>query len=111
MNIFDTLAIISFLSVVFLIFFFDFLYKKLKVCFERIEDLERFNEKTFEIIQDLTEKNSEYRVITENIQDNQNNLDESFKELKASFRTLKETATAVQSAHQTKKAVLDLMKG
>ena len=110
MSVFDTVAIISFLFVVFFIFFFDFLYKKLKVCFERIKDLERFNEKTFEIIQDLANEVSQYRKTTENIQDNQNNLDESFKELKASFRTLKETATELQSAHQTKKAVLDLMK-
>ena len=51
MSIFDTLIIISFLFVVSLIFFFDFLYKKLKVCFERIKDIEKINEETFEAIQ------------------------------------------------------------
>ena len=111
MSIFDTLIIISFLFVVSLIFFFDFLYKKLKVCFERIKDIEKINEETFEAIQDFKLKDTEYRIITENIQDNQRNLDESFEQLKASFQNLKETATELQSAHQTKKAMLDLMKG
>ena len=111
MNIFEALIIISFLLVVSLIFFFDFLYKKLKVCFERIKDIEKINEETFEAIRSLEIENTEHRIITENIQTNQNNLDESFGELKTSFQALKETATELQSAHQAKKAMLDLMKG
>ena len=78
--------------------------------FEEIKDIKQFNEETFEIIKNLKEKIYGYRITIENIQENQKNLKESFKELKTSFRTLKETATAVQSAHQTKKAMLDLMK-
>ena len=111
MNILDILVIISFSFVVFLFFFLNFLYKKLMVCFEEIKGIKRFNEETFETIQDLKLKDTEYRIITENIQDNQRNLDESFGQLKASFQNLKETATELQSAHQTKKAMLDLMKG
>ena len=111
MNIFYTLVIISFSSVVFLFFFFNFLYKKLIVCFEEIKEIKQFNEENFEVIQNLKEKVSEYRIITENIQENQRNLDENFKNLQISFQVLKETATELQSAHQTKKAMLDLMKG
>jgi len=61
-NIFKALIIISFLFAVSLIFFFDFLYKKLKVCFERM------NEEIFEIIQDIKLKSTKHRIITENIQ-------------------------------------------
>ena len=111
MSFFDILVIISFSSVVFLFFFFNFLYKKLIVCFEKIKEIKQFNEETFEVIQNLKEKVSEYRIITENIQENQRNLNKSFEKLDGSFQVLKETATALQSAHQTKKAVLDLMKG
>ena len=80
------------------------------VCFEEIKEIKQFHEEIFEVIQNLKEKIYGYRIIIENIQENQKNLDESCKELKTSFQTLKETATAVQSAHQTKKAMLDLMK-
>ena len=110
MGIFDILIIISFSSVVFSFVFFNFLYKKLMACFEDIKEIRQFNEENFEAIQDLKEKISEYRIITENIQINQRNLDESFGQLKTSFQNLKETATAIQSAHQTKKAMLDLIK-
>ena len=66
--------------------------------------------KSFELIKDLEKEVSQYRYITENSQEDQNNLKEKFKELERSFKTLKETATELQSAHKTKKAVLDLMK-
>ena len=110
MNIFDTLVIISFSSVVFLFSSANFLYKKLLICLEEITEIKRLNEKTSVVIQDLSEEVYRYRLITEDIQDNQKNLDESFKNLEDSFKTLKETATELQSAHQTKKAVLDFMK-
>ena len=110
MSVFDTLIIISFSSVVFLFLLFNFLYKKLIVSLEEIKEIKQFHEEAFEVIQNLKEKIYGYRIIIENIQENQKNLDESFKELKTSFQTLKETAIAVQSVHQTKKVMLDLMK-
>ena len=83
----------------------------MNICLEGIKDIKSFNEKTFELIKDLDNKVSQYRYITENTQEDQNNLKEKFKELERSFQALKETATELQSAHKTKKAVLDLMKG
>ena len=111
MSIFDILITISFLSVVFLFFFLNLLYKKLIVSLEEIKEIKQSNEKAFETIQELEEKIFEYRIITENIQENQNNLDKSFEKLESSFQVLKETATALQSAHQTKKAMLDIING
>ena len=110
MSIFDTLVIISFLFIVFLFFLSNFLYQRLNICLEGIKDLRSFNEKSFELIKDLEKEVSQYRYITESTQENQNNLKEKFKELQRSFLALKETATELQSAHKTKKAVLDLMK-
>ena len=111
MDFFYGLIIISFSFSIFLLVLCNFLYKKLKVCFEKIEGIEKFNEETFETIQNLELKNTEHRIITENIQTNQKNLDENFGQLEASFQNLKEMATELQSARQTKKAILDLMKG
>ena len=110
MSIFDTLVIISFLFIIFLFFLSNFLYQRLNICLEGIKDIRSFTEKSFEIIQDLEKEVSQYRYITENTKENQNNLKEKFKELQRSFKALKETATELQSAHKTKKAVLDLMK-
>ena len=103
MGIFETLVIISFASIVFLFFLFNFLYKELTSCLEKIKEITLFNEETSKAIQDIKEKVSEYSIITENIQENQENLNKS-------FQTLKETAIELQSAHQSKKAVLDLLK-
>ena len=111
MDFFYSLIIVSFSLSIFLFISFNFLYKKLMVCFEEIKQIKQFNEETFETIQDLNLKNTEHRIITEDIQTNQRNLNESFGQLETSFQTLKETATELQSAHQTKKAMLDLMKG
>ena len=111
MSIFHTLVIISFLCIVFLFFIFNFLYKKWISCFEEIEKINYFNEKTFKAIQSIKEKVSECGITTENAQRSQTHLEEKFRELERSFQTLKETATQIQLAHKTKKAVLDLMKG
>ena len=111
MGIFDILITISFLSVVFLFFFLNLLYKKLIVSLEEIKELKQSSEEIFETIQEFEEKISEYRIITENIRENQDDLNKIFEKLEGSFQVLKETATALQSAHQTKKAMLDLIKG
>ena len=111
MGIFDILITVSFLSVVFLFFFLNLLYKKLIVSLEETKEIKQSHKEAFETIQELEEKISEYRIITENIQENQSTLDKSFEKLEGSFQVLKETATALQSAHQTKKAMLDLIKG
>ena len=110
MSLFDNLIIISFLLAVSLAVFSNFLYKKWLSCSEEIEKIKHFNEETFEMIQNLSEKISQYRIITEQIETKQRNLNESFQKLEDSFQILKETATELQSAHQTKKAVLDFMK-
>ncbi|MCZ0932632.1 MAG: hypothetical protein OXJ52_05725 [Oligoflexia bacterium] len=111
MSIFDNLAVISFLLAVFLIFFSNFLYKKLITSLEDLQQLKRFKEETFELIKNLETRIYEYRIITERTEQNQKDLKEHFERLGDSFRTLKQTATELQSAHQTKKAMLDFMKG
>ena len=110
MNIFDNLAVISFLLAVFLIFFSNFLYKKLTTCLEDLQELKRFKEETFNLIKNFETQIYEYRTITEKTEENQKDLKEYFERLDDSFRTLKQTATELQSAHQTKKAMLDFMK-
>ena len=104
MGVFETLVILSFISIVSLFFLFNFLYKELTFCLEKIKEITLFNEKTSETIHNLKEKVSEYSILVEKIEENQRNLNRSFK-------TLKETATELQLAHQTKKAMLDLIKG
>lgn len=111
MGVFDTLIIISFSSTVFFFFLFNFLYKKLIVSLEEIKELKQSHEESFETIQELKKKVYEYQIIIESIRENQDDLNKSFKKLEGSFQILKETATAIQSAHQTKKAMLDLIKG
>ena len=111
MSIFDNLAVISFLLAVLFIFLSNFLYKKLTTCLEDLQELKRFKEEIFELIKNLEGKIYEYRIITEKTEDNQKNLKEHFERLNYSFQTLKQTATELQSAHQTKKAMLDFMKG
>ena len=111
MGIFDNLAVISFLLAVFLIFFFNFLYKKLMSCLENLQELKKFKEETFDLIKNLEARIYEYRIITEKTEENQKDLKEHFEKLDDSFQTLKQTATELQSAHQTKKAMLDFMKG
>ena len=111
MGVFDTLIIISFSSTVFFFFLFNFLYKRLIVSLEEIKELKQSHEEAFETIQELKKKVYEYQIITESIRENQDDLNKSFEKLEGSFQILKETATAIQSAHQTKKAMLDLIKG
>ena len=53
MSIFDNLAVISFLLTVFFIFFSNFLYKKLTICVEDLQELKRFKEETFNFIKNL----------------------------------------------------------
>ena len=110
MNIFNNLAVISFLLAVFLIFFFNFLYKKLMSYLADLQELKRFKEENFDLIKNLEGKIYEYRMITERTEENQKDLKEHFKRLDYSFQTLKQTATELQSAHQIKKAMLDFMK-
>jgi len=111
MSIFYILIIFSFLLIVFLFVFSHFLYQRLNLLLEQFREINIFHEETLKRIQNLTAEVSQYRQITESIQDSQRNLNESFKRLEQSFQALKVTATELQSAHQTKKAVLDLMKG
>ena len=111
MDIFYNLAFISFLPAVFLIFFSNFLYKKLINCLEDLRELKRFKEGIFDLIKNIEARIDEYRIITEKTEENQKNLKEYFERLDYSFRTLKQTAAKLQSAHQTKKAMLDFMKG
>ena len=111
MSIFYNLAVISFLLAVSLTFFSNFLYKKLTTCLEDLQELKRFKAETFELIKNLGRRIDEYRIITEKTEENQKDLKEHFEKLDDSFQTLKRTATELQSAHQTKKAMLDFMKG
>ena len=111
MSLFDNLVIISFVLAVFLILFSNFLHKKLVSCLEDLQELKRFKEDTFEFIKSLEQKIYEYKIAVENITEGQENLNEHFKSIEQSFRELKETAKELQSAHHTKKALLDFMKG
>ncbi|MCZ0932911.1 MAG: hypothetical protein OXJ52_07155 [Oligoflexia bacterium] len=111
MSIFDNLTVISFLLAVFLIFFSNFLYQKLMTSLGDIEELKRFKEESFDLIKNLEARIYEYRIITEKTEQNQKDLKEHFERLNDSFQALKRTATELQSAHQTKKAMLDFMKG
>ncbi len=81
------------------------------ISLEDLEDLKRFKEETFDLIKNLETRIYEYRIITEKTEESQKDLKEHFKNLDYSFQTLKQTATELQSAHQTKKAMLDFMKG
>ena len=80
-------------------------------CLQELKELQRFKEETSNLIKDLKEIVYEYRIITAQTKENQDNLNHSFEKLEDSFRNLKQTATEIQSAQQTKKAMLDFMKG
>ena len=106
----NTLIVVSFLIVVFLTIFSNFLYKKLMICIEKITELKRSNEDVFDAFKKLEDQVSECGNITAINQQKQNNLEERFNKLEKSLYALKETATEIKSAQQTKKAILDFMK-
>ena len=80
-------------------------------CLADLQEMKRFKEETFDLIKNLEARIYEYRISTEKTEGNQKDLKEHFEKLDYNFQTLKQTATELQSAHQTKKAMLDFMKG
>ena len=104
MGLFYSLTIISFFLSVSLAVFSNFLYKEWKICLEEFKETKRF-------IQSLEDQIAEYRVIKEKIQEDQENLENSLKKLESDFQGLKETATEIRAVQQTKKAMLDFIKG
>ena len=104
MSLFYNLVIVSFLLAVSLAVFSNFLYKKWIICLEEIKEIKRF-------IQNLKDQILEYRSLKEKIQESQESLEDSLQKLESDFQALKETTTEIKSVQQTKKAMLDLMKG
>ena len=98
----SVLIVISFVVIISLAVCSNFLYKKLMICIEEITELKRFDEDVFKSFNNLNNQVSKY-------QRKQEDLEESFNELKVSFRELKEIATEIKSAEQTKKAILELI--
>ena len=98
----SVLILIFFIIIIGLAVCSNFLYKKLMICIEEITELKRFNEDVFKSFNNLNNQVSKY-------QNKQEDLEESFNELKISFRELKEIATEIKSAEQTKKAILELI--
>ena len=85
--------------VCFIIVSFNFVYKKILI---QITELQNFNQDVIKAFNNLNNQVSKY-------QRKQEDLEESFNELKVSFRELKEIATEIKSAEQTKKAILELI--
>ena len=103
MTVFYIFAVLAFLSVCLLLFLSSLLFNRMNDCLETAQAARRFYEKTLENAKNLEKEVLEYRQITEDTQSRQNDLELAFKDLK-------ETALALQSAHQARKAVLDLMR-
>ena len=93
-----SVLIISFL-VCFIIISFKFIYEKVLI---QIEELQKFNKEVIKAFNNLENQVSKY-------QRKQEDLEESFRKLKISFQELKEIATEIKSAEQTKKAILELI--
>ncbi|MCZ0931602.1 MAG: hypothetical protein OXJ52_00390 [Oligoflexia bacterium] len=93
-----SVLIISIL-ICFIIFSFKFIYEKILI---QIEELQNFNKEVIQAFKNLEVQVSEY-------QRKQEDLEESFRELKITFQELKEIATEIKSAEQTKKAILELI--
>ena len=93
-----SILIISIL-VCFIIISFKFIYDKILV---QIEELQHCNKDVFKAFKSLEDQVLKY-------QRKQEDLEESFTELKISFQELKEIATEIKSAERTKKAILELI--
>ena len=93
-----SVLIISIL-VCFIIFSLKFIYEKVLI---QIEELQNFNKDVINAFKKLEDQVSEY-------QRKQEDLEESFSELKSAFQDLKQTATEIKSAEKTKKAILELI--
>ena len=111
MSLFYNLIIFSFFISVFLLFVSNFLYQKLTACIEEIKEMQLSNEGVLKAVKDFKSEMLEHKETIEEIEQKQNNLKEGFKKLETSFQTLKQTAVEIKSAQQTKKAILDFMKG
>ena len=103
MTVFYIFASLAFLSIVFLLFLSWVLFQRMGDCLEVAERVKIFHERALNSIQDLAKKVSEYRDISKTTKFRQ-------EELESAFDALKETATELQSAHKTRRTVLDLMK-
>ena len=82
MDFFYGLIVISFSLSIFLCVSFNFLYKRLSFCIEKINEIERLNEQALGIIQRLKEDVSECMQVTDCTQQDQRKLNESFDDLK-----------------------------
>ena len=110
MVVFYIFSILAFLSIVFLLFLSFILFHRMNACLETAQETRRFHERVLNKTQDLEKEVSLYKEITEGIQHKMRNLQREFEHLQRTFKDLKETAVELQSAHQTRKAMLDLMK-
>ena len=93
-----SILIISIL-VCFIILSLKFIYEKVLI---QIEELQNFNKEVFNAFKKLEDQISKY-------QRKQEDLEESFIELKNAFQELKQIAIEIKSAEQTKKAILELI--
>ena len=80
-------------------------------CIEEIKEMQTFNEGVLKAVNTFKSEMLEHKENIEENEQKQSELKESFKKLESSFQNLKETATEIKSAQQTKKAILDFMKG
>ena len=103
MMVFYIFALLTFLSIVFLLFLSWVVFQKMDASLEVAKEVRVFHEKALSKIQELFKEVSKYKDISETTQFSQ-------EELEKEFDDLKETATKLQSAHKTRRAVLDLMK-
>ena len=103
MTVFYIFASLAFLSIILLLILSWVLFHRIDICLDVAERAKVFHERALNSIQDLAKKVSEYKDISEITKFRQ-------EELERAFDDLKETAIELQAAHQTKRAVLDLMK-
>ena len=103
MTVFYIFVSLTFLSIVLLLILSLVLFHKIDVCLDVAETAKSFHYRALNSIQDLAKKVSEYKEISDTTKFRQ-------EELEKTFDDLKETATELQAAHKTKRAVLDLMR-
>ena len=103
MTVFYIFVSLTFLFIVLLLILSWVLFHRIDTCLDVAETAKAFHYRALNSIQDLAKKVSEYKDISETTKFNQ-------EELEKAFDDLKETATELQAAHKTKRAVLDLMR-